>query len=88
MRFDDNLGEGDWLITRDAVTAHESELPIALHKVSLRDAALKPFHPTLKAWFANHDVEAVLVRPDRFVFGTGDAHQLIASYANALTSQN
>lgn len=65
VRMDDVLGEGPWLIRREAVT----------------DGALAPFADRLEPWFETRGVEAVLVRPDRYVFGTGDASALETAWA-------
>lgn len=64
-RMDDLLGEGPWLITRQ----------------SLADGALAPFADRLRPWLESRDVEAVLVRPDRYVFGTGTAKALEKAWA-------
>jgi 3-(3-hydroxy-phenyl)propionate hydroxylase len=63
-RMDDVLGEGPWLITREAVA----------------DGALSPFADRLAPWFESRGVEAVLVRPDRYVFGMGEASVLEAAW--------
>ena len=55
-RLDDALGPGAWLITR----------------AGLSDTTLAPFSEALRAWLDSHHAEAVLVRPDRHVFGSGD----------------
>lgn len=65
LRMDDLLGEGPWLITREA----------------LADEPLAPFAEQLAPWFDSRGAEAVLVRPDRYVFGTGDADDLTAAWA-------
>lgn len=59
-RLDTSLGATSWLIDRSC----------------LQEAALAPFAAPLHAWLDEVDVDAVLVRPDRYVFGTGDAVQL------------
>ncbi len=65
VRLDDLLGEGPWLIDR----------------ASLADSPLAPFADQLSAWFESRDAEAVLVRPDRYVFGTGAAAELTTAWA-------
>jgi 3-(3-hydroxy-phenyl)propionate hydroxylase len=66
-KLDDRLGAGAWLIQRS-----ELEAP-----------ALLPFAPALTAWLDSHRAEAVLVRPDRHVFGTGDAETLRTAWKAA-----
>jgi hypothetical protein len=39
---------------------------------SLEDTELAPFRAPLIAWFNEHAAQAVLVRPDCYVFGTGN----------------
>jgi 3-(3-hydroxy-phenyl)propionate hydroxylase len=55
-RLDDVLGPGAWLITRTGLSA----------------PTFAPFAEALRAWLDSHDAEAVLVRSDRHVFGSGD----------------
>jgi len=64
-RLDDVLGPGMWLISRDA----------------LGDSRLAPFGGGLRDWLDRHSAEAVLVRPDRHVFGTGSPNDLICRWA-------
>jgi 3-(3-hydroxy-phenyl)propionate hydroxylase len=59
-RMDDQLGTDHCLISRG----------------DLADARLAPFAAPLRAWFDSHAAEAVLIRPDRYVFGTGDVDRL------------
>lgn len=68
-RLDEVLGEGFWLIDR-------------------RDCAtsrLAPFTASVAAWLDAHGAEAVLVRPDRYVFGTGNAAALDKAWGAALS---
>lgn len=51
-----------------------------------RDAlagSLAPFAPKLGGWLDQHGAEAVLVRPDRFVFGTGNPEVLRSAWLAA-----
>lgn len=64
QRLDDVLGPGHWLIARS----------------DLKEAALLPFAAQLCAWLDERDASAVLVRPDRYVFGTGTADSLQAAW--------
>lgn len=81
VRLDDVLGEGPWLIARQACE-HE-----ALPAVALADPRLAPFGDTLARWLDLHQTAAVLVRPDRYVFGTGEPATLAAAYRRALQGQ-
>ncbi len=67
-RLDDVLGPGHWLLRRD----------------ELEQADLAPFASQLKHWFDAANAEAVLVRPDRHVFGTGDPAMLAEEWAALL----
>lgn len=74
-RLDDALGGGAWLVTRTPTDAIEDVTCVAL------DApAVAPFRKALTRWFDAHAVDAVLVRPDRYVFGTGAPETLAAAW--------
>jgi 3-(3-hydroxy-phenyl)propionate hydroxylase len=68
-RLDDVLGDGFWLIERQDSAA----------------ARLSPFDADIDRWLDAHRAEAVLVRPDRYVFGTGTPAQLTAAWAAQLS---
>ncbi len=82
LRMDDALDTSAWLITRSPFAAPAQGLQI----VDLKSDALKPFRASLEKWLASRDVEAVLVRPDRYVFGTGDPAFLKSAWIDALNS--
>ncbi len=82
-RLDDVLGPGAWLITRTRPDGSSLEAR-DLKTMELDDPALAPFAAHLRGWLGEHGAEAVLVRPDRVVFGTGEAHRLVQSYQRAL----
>lgn len=63
-RLDDALGQEAWLLTRKALGA----------------VPLQPFAEPLSRWFDARGVEAVLVRPDRHVFGAGSPDGLRAAW--------
>ncbi|RDV01440.1 bifunctional 3-(3-hydroxy-phenyl)propionate/3-hydroxycinnamic acid hydroxylase [Sphingorhabdus pulchriflava] len=63
-RLDEVLGTNHWLITRQDLSSRK----------------LAPFANKLEIWFDEQAVEAVLVRPDRYVFGTGDSNLLQTSW--------
>ena len=82
-RLDDLLGAGAWLIVR---TSREVAgiVSSVVHVVALAVGELAPFAPGLSAWLDDARADAVLVRPDRYVFGTGDARALLSAYEAAL----
>lgn len=64
-RIDDLLGTGHWLIARD-----ELETP-----------RFARFADALENWFDTSGADAVLVRPDRYVFGTGTPAELQSAWS-------
>jgi 3-(3-hydroxy-phenyl)propionate hydroxylase len=82
-RLDDLLGTGAWLIGwRGTVDATR-----ALQTVSLDDERLAPHRAYLESWLDRHGAQAVLVRPDRYIFGTGDPLLLRDAWHKALSLQ-
>jgi 3-(3-hydroxy-phenyl)propionate hydroxylase len=77
-RLDDVLAPGAWLISREAAF----EAP-GLQGFSLADPALAPFAKGLTQWLDTQGAQAVLVRPDRYVFGCGEAKALAADWRAA-----
>lgn len=82
LRLDDALGDGAWLISRGASPLETK----GVRSVDLSRSELAPFRPQLEAWFDTHKADAVLVRPDRYVFGTGKPAALLAAWSDALGS--
>jgi 3-(3-hydroxy-phenyl)propionate hydroxylase len=80
-RLDDALGAAAWLISRDPTTL-PSDASLSAHH--LGEEALEPFRGALLKWLYSRGAEAVLVRPDRYVFGAGDPAALAAAWAHAL----
>jgi 3-(3-hydroxy-phenyl)propionate hydroxylase len=81
LRMDDILGPGPWLISRS------DPAPASLGKlasVHLDDRRLTPFRGALERWLDKHQAEAVLVRPDRYVFGTGHPLDLAHAFVGQL----
>lgn len=74
-RMDDLFGDAALLITRTAAPSGDD---VAV--LSLDSASLAPFKPALEEWLSKQGVEAVLVRPDRYVFGTGEPAALLAAW--------
>jgi 3-(3-hydroxy-phenyl)propionate hydroxylase len=80
LRMDDVLDDGAWLIARRSFAAD----PQGLRIVDLESGALKPFRAALETWLTRRSVEAVLVRPDRYVFGGGDPAALVSAWTAAM----
>jgi len=68
-KLDDVLGDGVWLIDRRDTST----------------SRLGTFGADIARWLAAHHAEAVLVRPDRHVFGTGAPATLSAAWAASLS---
>lgn len=77
-RLDDVLGPRAWLIAR-AGSAVAGASP-GLDRFQLDDPKLAPFASGLAAWLDSHDAQAVLVRADRYAFGTGAPDALAADF--------
>ena len=74
-RLDDVLGAGAWLIARTDVPQLAG-----MRAVALDNAMLAPFRDILANWLDERAAAAVLVRPDRYVFGTGEPETLVAAW--------
>jgi 3-(3-hydroxy-phenyl)propionate hydroxylase len=81
-RLDDLLGPGFWLIARDLDAAAGVEWPVPVRTVVL-DRDVTDESGRLNEWLEATGAPAALVRPDRYVFGVGDAITL----SNALRAQ-
>ena len=79
LRLDDRLGDEAWLIARARVGGTANRVRL----VGLDAEELAPFRPALQAWLDQHRAEAVLVRPDRYVFGTGEPSSLLNAWAES-----
>jgi 3-(3-hydroxy-phenyl)propionate hydroxylase len=79
--LDDLLGDGPWLISRASV--HEGG-GIDLRTASTADPSLSAVRAPLEAWLDAQSAEAVLVRADRYVFGTGAPAALRQAWSQAL----
>jgi 3-(3-hydroxy-phenyl)propionate hydroxylase len=79
LRMDDALGEGPWLISARALDLAFAEPPLR----HLDEPELAPFRTEVLAWLAERGAEAVLVRPDRYVFGAGEPTALVAAWTAA-----
>jgi 3-(3-hydroxy-phenyl)propionate hydroxylase len=76
------LGPGAWLISHGEVPAAQAGT-IPVTALALGDSRLAPFRPEIEAWLAAHGADAVLVRADRHVFGTGGAGDLVQAFRSA-----
>lgn len=80
QRLDDLLGHDAWLVCR-----RMNEPAIGVRALSLADDTLAPFKNALEGWFDRLGVEAVLIRPDRYVFGAGDPAALLTAWSQSLS---
>ena len=78
IKLDDVLGSGPWLIARSPIPTTTS-----MTAVNLDTPVIAPFRAALESWLGGQAAEAVLVRPDRYVFGTGAAHELVRRWEDA-----
>lgn len=78
-RLDDLLGPGPWLIGRNQASSVDG-----MRMAALDSPGLDPFGDELRRWLDAHEAEAALVRPDRYVFGSGTSRDLANAYAAAL----
>ena len=80
-RLDDTLSAGAWLIGE----SNTSEYP-DLQTASLTSDVLGAARGDVRRWLTRHHAEAVLIRPDRYVFGTGTPAALVEAWQNILAS--
>lgn len=81
VRMDDVLNDTPYLITRSAAGVGSSEVQI----LAFDSDRIAPFRTALKAWLDEQGCEAVLVRPDRYVFGAGEPQALLSAWRQALS---
>jgi 3-(3-hydroxy-phenyl)propionate hydroxylase len=79
-RLDDLVGHGAWLLSRAAI----SETAPGVWVLPLTAEALAPFRPALETWLDRQGADAVLVRPDRYVFGAGEPRLLLEAWTRSL----
>jgi len=77
--LDDLLGAGAWLIARDGAAP-----AVGVTVVGLADPRMAGHREALAVWLDQHGAAAVLVRPDRYVFGAGDPAALVAAWREPL----
>jgi len=82
-RLDAVLGLGPVLITRSAIVEPHANL----QTFTLDSLEVRKFSEPLRAWLAAIGAEAVIIRPDRHVFGTGDANTLSQTWREMLSGE-
>ena len=80
FRLDDRLGQEAVLFTRAPFVGTVA----GVRMLDLGAKALAPFRTALTAWLDRHQAEAVLVRPDRYVFGSGPPRTLLGAWQRSL----
>lgn len=80
LRFDDLYTDRALLLLRGHGGRVAFRDPDALVVMALADPAVDSFAAALAAWLDERGAEAVLVRPDRYVFGTGSPQALADAY--------
>jgi 3-(3-hydroxy-phenyl)propionate hydroxylase len=84
LRLDDGLGDEAWLIARASTRA----AAVGVRLLNVDDEALAPFRTAVLAWLDQHQAQAVLVRPDRYVFGAGAPGALLDAWTASLNAQS
>jgi 3-(3-hydroxy-phenyl)propionate hydroxylase len=79
------MGPGAWLIARDPFPQSLAKTSVHMRCVSLTDGDIRPFADQVGDWLDRHYARAVLVRPDRYIFGTGTPTELIREFTTAMT---
>lgn len=81
VRLDDVLGAGPWLICR----ATQGLPPVTgMTMVDVTDRSLSKFRTSLEEWLDRQGVDAVLVRPDRYIYGSGEPAILLEKWGQML----
>jgi 3-(3-hydroxy-phenyl)propionate hydroxylase len=91
LKLDDFLGLGAAIICRpadrrDSDADSEENLArlattLGVKAIDLTSPIFAPFASVLLKWLDERDAPAVLIRPDRYVFGTGSPTELLTHYA-------
>jgi len=84
-RFDNVLGSGAWLIAQSLTDGDDASADLQM--IALDDLRLAPFRGALEAWLAKSGKPAVLIRPDRYVFGTGTPSLLARAWRSPLSAR-
>lgn len=77
---DDVLGRGAVIIHRGALGSEAADCPASLRSVDVDADDGAPFDHDIARWLEAQQVEAVIVRPDRYVFGSGEAQELVSAW--------
>lgn len=89
MLLDDVLGPGAWLIYRGLDLLCQDRA--AVKCIHLNHALLPDLAPVLAAslsrWLDERNVDAVLVRPDRYIFGTGSPQALYDAWLQMIGAE-
>jgi 3-(3-hydroxy-phenyl)propionate hydroxylase len=80
-KLDDLLGDGFSLLTKQAASALPPNVKQFILGRDITDESGR-----LDQWLADTGAGAVLIRPDRYVFGTGEPPNLIAALRDRLTT--
>jgi 3-(3-hydroxy-phenyl)propionate hydroxylase len=82
-RMDEVLGKGFWLLGDGFAEIEEQSPVVSVFDLSANSYSL--YAPVVRAWLAERGAAAVLVRPDRHVFGTGDPRELLRRIEGFMT---
>jgi 3-(3-hydroxy-phenyl)propionate hydroxylase len=83
-RLDDVMGRGAWLIARRGADVAGVGSKLVSRVEALDGDRLNPFAAKLGAYLDGAGADAVIVRADRYVFGTGSVQGLMAEWVRAL----
>jgi 3-(3-hydroxy-phenyl)propionate hydroxylase len=77
-KLDDILGDGFWLLTQQAAATPANVKPFVLGHDVIDETG------RLDQWLAGTGASAALIRPDRYVFGTGSPENLCRALTGML----
>ncbi|MEQ1752964.1 MAG: bifunctional 3-(3-hydroxy-phenyl)propionate/3-hydroxycinnamic acid hydroxylase [Micropepsaceae bacterium] len=80
-RLDDVLGRGAWLIARRGADVAGVSGPLLARVEALDGAVLKAYAKRLGAYLDGAGADAVIVRADRYVYGTGSVREVVGAWA-------